>query len=523
VPAAVAAATVLFAVVLIAWTHLTPLAQAPDEQSHAALIELLADGRDYPEYDAFFPYEGSMNAWLAHNPGLGRLLPEDAPPRDRRPTLEGWGGRSRWGHANQITQHPPLYYQLAAYGLRAARALPGVDDQPLERERHLLRLGNVLLVAPLPLLGWAAARRLGADHTGATASAIVPLAIPQLAHIGGSINNDNLLILLSALLAVGLAGVVRGDVGRTTALGVGVITGLALWTKAFALVYLPWIGLAYALPVARDRRLLRRSLGCLAIAWGTALLIGAWWWVRNLVRHGEAFPTILDRPIFGRPEDFEADLVSYLQTYLPSMTHRFWGNFASYTAPMTPGLVLLVTLATAAALLVALAPARKLPSTCPRTVPARELAVYASVVPILAAMLFWIAYDRHRMNAGYDFIQGRYLFGALVPLMVVVGLGAARVLRGHAPLVLLAGAVVMQLDAARVVTRHLWAEPDASQVRSIDAMLAWGPWPPIGVYALTVVIMATTILTVVALRRQSEGDQARTGAPDPRSTAVRGR
>ena len=62
--------------------------------------------------------------------------------------------------------------------------LPGDGLPSLDREIGLLRLANVLLLVPLPLLAfgpWCA--RLGGDDRARLVAAVVPLCVPQLAHV----------------------------------------------------------------------------------------------------------------------------------------------------------------------------------------------------------------------------------------------------------------------------------------------------------------------------------------------------
>jgi 4-amino-4-deoxy-L-arabinose transferase-like glycosyltransferase len=394
-----------------------------------------------------------------------------------------------------------LYDEAAAVGQLGMRAHPGGGDQSHDREWHLHRLGNVALVAPLPLVGWATARRLGGGVTEATAAAVVPLAIPQLAFIGSSINNDNLLVLLSGLIAVGVAGVVRGDLGRWTAFGIGLAIALALWTKAFAIVYLPWVGLAYGFQVTVDRSRLRRCTEGLAIAWGTATVAGCWWWVRNQMRHGEAFPSVLNEVLRRRTPGFEPDIVEFTRTYVPTMVHRFWGDFTS--ARLSPNLVILATVAMSITAIAAFAPRRVRPARSKAPATGLELAVFASVLVILGGLLFYLAYDLHRFSGAQPFMQGRYLFGAIVPIMVVVGFGAARLVGRWAPLALLAIAMILHLDGVRVMLRDLWAEPDASIGRSIEAAMAWSPWVSAALPAMAVVTVTTLGLTTFTLLRDA--------------------
>lgn len=261
VPAVVLAATVAFGALAALWSVVVPLLEAPDEPDHLALVLHLADGNPYPEYDglqsqaALFrmcrTYVSSIRACPREgevvSPTAMRRHPlADAPPKAGRPAWDDNGGGVGVGALNQMPQHPPLYYQLMASVLRVERAING-GPWSLDRELALLRLANVALVAPLPLLAWWAARRFGLDQATAIGACFALFAVPMLTHIGSTLNNDNLLTLCGAVLVALLAGVLRGDRSLRTALAVGAVIGLGLLTKAFAVIFPPLALLAYVI------------------------------------------------------------------------------------------------------------------------------------------------------------------------------------------------------------------------------------------------------------------------------------
>src|SRR4051794_1567947 len=437
VPRAVWALMGLFALLLLAWSLLAPLDDAPDEQGHADLIFHLATGASYPRWDERKVGHAVFATALTHRADVGKVLfvrgrwltPESAAPRARRPTFSEAGGDRSTKIANQIPQHPPLYYEVGSVLLRAERkAGPGAEPLSLEREWYLVRLLGVLLLAPLPFLAWATARRLGAPPPAAVGAAVVPLAIPQLLHVGSAVNNDNLLTLLCGVVALLLAGVIRGDLRRSTALGVGVVAGLALLTKGFALVLPLWFAAAYAVPAWRSRRL-RASAQGLAIATGAALVVGGWWWVRQLIREGGLAPSLGDRP-YGRISHAGGEAVSYLPRFAGWMAHRFWGDFGYFDASLPIAVVAVASVIAAVAIAAALVPRLRTRWTVTEERgPARlELAALGSLFAVLLVVLAVKAYGPYRSSGDTAAIQGRYLFAAIVPFSVVVGVGAARLL-----------------------------------------------------------------------------------------------
>lgn len=523
VPSAVWAVTALFAVLLVAWAVLAPLGHAPDEAAHADLVFQQATGASYPSFDGRRSSAAVIAVWANHTPTLSgrRLTPEAASSREGRQSLDELGSKSS-AFPNQMPQHPPLYYKLMGSALRLERNVTG-SERSVEGEWLLLRLLNALLVVPLPLLAWAAARRLGATGTAAITAAIVPLAVPQLLHIGASINNDNLLILLSAILAVLIAGVLAGDGRPSRAIAIGVIAGLALLTKAFALALLPWIGLAYGVQLWRSRDRRKEYATSLVIAGGVAALMAAWWYIRNLVRHGDLSPSVLD-PSFARaPAGFHPDLFWYLHHFITTVIQRFWGNFGYYEAPVSPALVVAATAAVVAAVAVVFVrradPARDGAALVSRT----GLAVFGSLVLFLVAIVAYNGFSLYRSSGRTPFMQGRYLFGAMVPFAVLTAIGVARVIGRWSGLLVLGVAAVMQIDGFRVGLRAWWAEPHASVARRFDALLAWSPLDRGVIVALMVVLAVTGIVTVLVLVRVARGSDATgrsptDGSPERRPT-----
>ncbi len=416
-----------------------------------------------------------------------------------------------------MPQHPPLYYYVAATAVRAERAL--LPELSLEREWHLMRLLGVVLTAPVPLLAWASARRLGAMQAAATATAAVPVAIPQLTHIAGSANNDALMLVVGGLVAVQVAAVIRGDRRPRTAAVLGVLTGVAMLTKAFAVVLVPWVVAAYLVPgwptgahgtgegrAARTASGLRSSARPL-VAFGVPFaLIGGFWPVRNAIRHGQFFPNLADARVRQPLARFDADYGHYLADYATGMVRWFWGGLGWFEVDVAVASAWAAT----AAVALAVGAALRRPGGTPWPGPSRaRVALFGSVFPLLLAMLFVLDLDRWRFRGIHAFMAGRYLYVAVVPLFVLVGIGVARLLGRRAALAVLAVALVLQADAVRTALSTWWAEPDASPVRAYGAVLSWSPWPVGASLASTAAVVAaagaSAALVAVAGRGAAPG------------------
>jgi small subunit ribosomal protein S36 len=517
-PRAVLLATLLFTLVTALWTVAVPAFRAPDEAAHFDLVLYLAEGNGYPSYDGrFFGEQLDLDRDRHLVTALEPWAPfdaDDAEPRSDRPSVDDTGvapdddirrdGDRSAGAPyvyNQMPQHPPVYYLAQATVLRFERwVLPGHWAPSLDRELGLLRLVDVLLVAPLPLLAWATVRRLGGGDRAGTVASLLPLGVPQLSHIGAAVSNDALLMLLGGILAVLLAGVARGRRSRRTDLAVGVVLGLALLTKAFAVMFVPWVAAAYGLAAWTARR--RQPLLDGLLAGSVGAVVGGWWWVLNWVREGEPAPTTetLTRTAARRPRDFEPDRVDFLLRFPARLLNRTWAwvghNTPKFTLPVW--VVVALALAVLAACVVAFLAARRGrdPGTGEAAGPRRVDLLLAWLPAVLLALFVARrSLGLYETTGRVAFVQGRYLFGALVPPMAVVGLGVARALGRFAPLGTLAVAVALQVAVLTEVVGGAWTGPGS--FGPVRGVLAWSPWPPLAVWLVVLAAVATVAWLVI--------------------------
>jgi small subunit ribosomal protein S36 len=523
VPAVVLAATFTFGALAAVWSAVAPLGEAPDEPAHLGLVLDLAAGHGYPAYDGLSGYVATNRlcstfaAATRACPRAGevptatsiRRHPEaDAPNKGSRPAWDDEGGGAAVGRLNQMPQHPPLYYEAMATVLKAERWVHG-GPWSLDRELALLRLVNVLLVMPLPALAWWAARRAGLDDVTAVTAAFAVFLLPMLTHIGSTLNNDNLLTLCGAVLVALLAGVLRGDRSWRTAAAIGVVTGIALLTKAFAIVFPPLIVVAYLMGLAEGRatddrppRSLARFLRPLAVpalvAGATTFVLAAWWYIDVRVHTGRFAPTTEDDRLTTalRPPGFHASVVSFIGRYARDMVQRFWGSFGWYSVRFSTGFAWALTVALVAVVAVALVAGA-------RSGPDRRVLV-GLLLPVIALKLFvmqhaWTLYVR---TSKFQFIQGRYLFGGVVGLAVVVAVGLVRALGRRAsvaPLVVGGVAVALQGWALHRCLQDWWGGHGVGPSGERTALVAWSGWPGEVVGVLCLGLAAAVGVTVVAL------------------------
>ncbi|MPZ88936.1 MAG: DUF2142 domain-containing protein [Nitriliruptorales bacterium] len=482
----------LCAALLIGYSVLAPTYRAPDELMHVDMALAVSRGEawPWPDPDGRRLNEQILRSLEDANFADPTNLMEGAPsafrasealPRDERPSVAEIAPPNPTDLRNQMPQHPPAYYLLGGGMLTAL----GAEAWSFDRMIGALRLLSIALVAPLPLYAYLTARRLTGDGPTALGAAALALAVPQLLHIGSVVNNDALLISLFGVITVLIARVLTDDDGWWTAMGLGLVSGLALLTKGFALAVYGWIFLAYAAAAIRARERAQTVLaGAAALALAAAT--GGWWWLRNLVRYGDVQPTTASRPP-ARPE-FTPDLGAYADHFWRFMNQRFWGSFGWVQVPLDWWIVWTATsvLLTGMALAFLLTRSRARASRM-------HLAVLLLPVPAIIAIVLSGSLRVYIDHGSFAGVQGRYLFPAAVGLAAVASTGYAALLgrnRRWLPLLLLLAAGAAQVAGTSALLHGFWMAPAGQgPADAVAAVLSWSPWP-----AAVVVSAAITAL-----------------------------
>jgi 4-amino-4-deoxy-L-arabinose transferase-like glycosyltransferase len=370
----------------------TPAWQVPDEPAHYNYVRYLVENRSLPVLQ-LGDYDQKYNEQFAN--------PENTPHLSIAPLrYESW--------------QPPLYYILAApVYLVAGGSLVAL-------RLFSLVLGGMLIVVVFLIVhqiapGWPVL---------ALGTAAFVAFVPQHVVMMASVQNDSLAELLLALVvwrAVQMSNVKHQMAnGRWVALGVTL--GLGLVTKQTIYIAAPLVAMAIwlayrSLPAPRNVMWLMRVS---ALVFVPALVVGALWWIRNVVVYG--WPDFLvsirhAAVVQGQPTSTEwiaqHGWGNLVQRFFVFTFQSFWGQFGWMTVPMSPRYYL----ALGAFSLVAL-------TGCVWVVIPRLKSTLADsrfqflVVWVVLTMLAYVYY-----NTTFVQHQGRYLFPALIPIGLAFTVG----------------------------------------------------------------------------------------------------
>jgi dolichyl-phosphate-mannose-protein mannosyltransferase len=502
IPVFVWLVTVLHVLVMVVNVGFWAPNRGPDEFRHVGLIAGVASGAAVPWPDpGTFTTTRGVSAGLL-DPALAQgktLYRADKAPATRAdwPSYVEKGGDAPGARPNQLVQHPPTFYYLMGAALHL---LPDWPDRPYVDVYLFLRLLNVLLLAPLSLLIYVAARRLLGAGPAANASAAFVLVIPQVARNGASVENDNLLVLLLAALTVLTVYVITGDTSRRTAVGIGVLGALALLTKGLAL-FLPlylFVVFAFALWQYGKRALLPAVIALAVAGFGSG-----WWWLRNMASFGVIQPEgnqIVQNGL-GPPRTTWAETgTQFAEGFVRRMNYRFWLDAHIWDPPRwVENFDAVLLLGLLVGLLAGLVTARRWSNL--GLLRALVVLVPASCQLGIIVVGAWHGWQSTLFPAGQ---QGRYVYGGLVGLVTVACAGLARLLGRRSTvlplLVLLAGLLVTVVQFVLGFRIYYTPLQHTSYWNDLTEggrnLLAWSPLPATWFW---LAVGATVLGSLVAL------------------------
>ena len=528
VPPSVVLASVLLFLASLMWSALTPGFQTPDELQHTNSVIRIAEGGGWPAPGDPLVEDETLEArHLAGAVRDGRHMafprgtdpiPPEAPyfanvtptgVDDRLSFRELDDGPVTEGPIDQMTQHPPGYYGVAA----VVYDVLGAGDWRYDRAMFLIRALTALMVAvTVPISCYVAGRELTGRSSVGQIAAFVPLLVPQLAYISGAVTNDGAAIATTAVMWAAMFRVTCSGPTRKRLIFLAVAVAAACWTKGTAVALLPTVPLAIAVAYHRHvggafRTWARPALLAIIGTSGLAFVLGGWWWGLNLLRYGRIQPAAYEIPPNGPIELLS--LPDYALMFVARMRWTFFlevGVREHYSLRL---LTLVLTLVFVVLIAVGFASRRHLGD--------RLVMLLGAGATI--GVLFGTTYSAHLQSNRLPGIQGRYLFVLLVPIVALVAIGLIRIaerirvseawlLRGTA----LSGFCVTAL-ALFLGFRIFYTVPGRSFGEGVDRFLLWVPWSPAVLWAMAGAYAAAGLLLAWVLARRRSIEASDTGSP----------
>lgn len=473
-PASIWILTAAMVLLCAVWSLLTPQFLAPDESAHFATTVRVSEGFSWPDpTTARFPAAVEAAQAEARTPHSERSTLADLAAAHPGP-----GER-----VDQMTQHPPLYYLLTG----AIMGAPGVKDLVWDQSMLAVRLLGALLAAPLVWLSWNGVATLLRSRRMGLVAAAATFVVPQLPQTLGVTTNDSLAILMAWVVTWLAVKVMCGDRRLLTVIALGVAFGVGCLVKG---TVLPLGALLVLAPLFGDRlpsRWLRRFAD-VGIALGTALIVGGWWWIRNLVLFRTLQPNGMVEEPGTWPPGTGPSIGHYIDEFWRTTPTTFWGWFGRVNVPLPNLLVDVLTVTCLLLVVVGLA----------RRGPRLVHSVILLVPVVLSALLFvrtsWLAYTEMTEVRG---LHGRYFFTVLLALIALAAIAAANVVRAQNSRVALAVAVhvaaaMLTLGGLGVAFLGFYADNEYGRWR--DGLATWlGQYSPIPSAAVVVVLIALVI------------------------------
>jgi len=335
---AIALIVAVFVALGLVYSVSTPIFEASDELWHYPVIHHLARGGGLPVQDIasaqLWRQEGSQPPLYY---ALGALLTawidtSDLPQVRRLNPHADIGVLTADGNVNMVVHTDKERFPYRGTTLAV----------------HIVRWLSVLMGAVTVLLTYHIARAVFISGGGRSRSlpgdvlpsppgeaAVLAAALvafnPMFLFISGSVNNDNLVVMLSTLSLWLILRLDEGPLRFSRFVWLGLVIGLAVLSKVNAMALIPLAGLALGWVAWRRRSVRLFVWGGVGVV-GPVLLVAGWWLVRNAQLYGDPLGLNMLVAITGsrHPQPTLWQLAGEWRGFLWS----FWGLFGGLNVPL---------------------------------------------------------------------------------------------------------------------------------------------------------------------------------------------
>lgn len=277
----------VYTVVAVLYSVATPIFEPPDEVFHFPVIDHIADTGTLPVQDpdqeTLWHQEGSQPP-LYYALSAALVLSIDRSDLEQR---QQRNPHARIGIGLAQDNHVTVKHDWDAEAFPWSRTTLAV---------HIVRLFSIALSLGTVVATYHIAR-LSAPRAPAIHVTAVLLAAfnPMFLFIAASVNNDNLINLLSAVTLALLLWIWRAGLTVRRLWALAAIMALATLSKLSGLALYPTAALVITAIHIREKRPFRETLKAGLIIGGVWLVLAGWWYARNAILYGE--PTGMDRMI----------------------------------------------------------------------------------------------------------------------------------------------------------------------------------------------------------------------------------
>lgn len=385
-----------------------PPFSGPDELFHYNSVLRVIQGGGWPlPYEATI-LENTKTAVIESGYKAGNIIPNEnivTEPKLRSNFLKEPNANT--SKVDNMVQHPPLYYYFSAFILKIFSLFSERWDHAI----FIMRLVSSLLVATSIIFISKTIINVGLSPKLALVGSTSVLAIPMLLMQSGYVNNDNLLILATSACFYFLTKKWPNKLHFFhPSIFAGLFLGIALLTKGFALLLIPFV---FFLSILTNQKENKKNWLLILIPQFVGLIVGGWWWVRNLILLGKIQPSVYGIATHNGVMSEKYDFLVFISTFFSRLNRTFWTRAVRMEIAI-PDLILdIAGIMVLMAILIALIFNKK------RII----LLVVLSYILLITAVLF--ARSNHvfyYFGSATRGIQGRYLFSGLLFLPLTVAL-----------------------------------------------------------------------------------------------------